>query len=400
MSGRRWWTVLLAAVLAGCASEGGVTGTGIAASVSGRVVQVGAAPNGPLPYPIRVTVEASPAVTAVAGDDGTFVLRGPFSGAVTLLFADGRTGVPIGPLALEVPAGSVTLLENVAIDPALPPEARVQPLAVRQLDVVGRIDLVECAGDGGTLLVRDAASPPRQFLVALGPDTEMLARDGSPLDCAALRPEQRVGLEGFLRPRAQSLVATRLVVTPPPPAAPDAPRRERFSGSVRALDCDRGELLLDQRAEGDVIHRRIALGESTAVRCGTDPVRACGCADIAVGDGVAGSGTIDPRRPGLVAADALTITSAPRVTLIGTLALVECGRSELVVQNAAAGGRTVRVALSPATVVQCGRRACACAALALRDRVRVEGVLLDVDPPLLAASAVSVLAQSRPAVSP
>lgn len=393
--------LFLSVALAGCASEGGVTGTGISASVSGGITSVGQpADAAALPFPIRITVAQAPAVTTVAAADGTFALRGRFSGAVTLLFSDAATDAPIGPLPLEIPAGSVTLLENIEIDPAAAPAARVRPLAVRQLDVVGRVDLAECVGDGATVLVSDAARPPRQFLVSVTADTEIQARDGTPLDCVALREGLLIGVEGFLRLRTQSLVATRILVAPPRPSPPDEPRRERFRGLALAVDCARGELVLAQHPDGESITRRIQLSEATEVRCGTDPPRACGCADIAVGSGIAGNGTIFPRRPGVVVADVVTVTPAPRVTLLGSIGRADCGRGELAVQDAAPGDRIVRVVLSPATTIQCGRTACACAALGVRDRVRVEGALLGADPPVLAATAVTVLAPTRPAGSP
>lgn len=294
----------LLVLLAGCGSEGGVTGTGINASVSGSIVQVGAPPVG-----IRITVAEAPEVTTVAADDGTFVLRGRFAGAVTLLFSDDATGAEIGPLALEVPAGSVTLLENVAIDRSAPPPARVQPLAVRQLDIVARVDLAECDGTGATVLVSDEAR--RQFLVALTAETEIVARDGTALDCAALRVGRRVGVEGFLRLRDQTLVATRVVVAPPRPAAPDDPRRERFRGVALAVDCALGEVVINQRLDGELIRRLLRLTERSEVRCGSE-MRACGCADIAVGSTVSGSGTIFPRSPGVVIVDDVLVTPPAR----------------------------------------------------------------------------------------
>ncbi len=303
----------LLAQLAGCGSEGGVTGTGIAASVSGSIVQVsdGAAP-APLPFPIRITVAEVPEVTTVTAGDGTFTLRGGFAGAVTLLFSDADTATAIGPLPLDIPAGSVTLLENIEIDRAAPPDERIRPLAVRQLDIVGRVALAECDGEPASLLVRDEARPPRQFLVALTADTEILARDGTALDCAALRPGRRVGVEGFLRLRGQTLVATRIVVAPPPAVAPDEPRAERFRGVAMAVDCGVGELVLAQRLDGEAIRRRVLLDERSEVRCDGAPPRACACADIALGSGIAGSGTLFPRRPGVVVADVLVVTPPAR----------------------------------------------------------------------------------------
>jgi hypothetical protein len=401
MTARRALVWLLCAAFAGCASEGGVTGTGISASVTGSInwIQPPQAP-APPPFPIRVTIAEAPAVTTVAAADGTFALEGRFSGAVTVVFADDAGAAAIGSLALEIPAGSVTLLENVAIDPSAPLEDRVRPLAVRQLDIVGHLDLAECAAGGATLLVSDNARPPRQILVALSADTEIVARDGTPLDCAALREGVRLGIEGFLRRDTQTLDATRVVVTPPPLPPPGEPRRERVRGLVLATDCARGELVVEQPHDGEASVRVIRLTEETELRCGIDPSRACDCAAIAGGDGVQGSGTIFPRRPGQVIADTLTVTTVPRLTLLGTLERADCGGGALAVRVATPGDRVVRVALSRGTAIQCGRRACPCTALGTGHRLRLEGTLRSAEPPVLDAVTITVLARTRAGTSP
>ena len=114
--------VCLLAALTGCASEGGVTGTGIAASVSGNIVLVSADAGSArtLPFAVRVSVGEAPAVSAVTDEAGTFVLAGAFSGAVTLQFTRADDGAELGPLDLEVPAGSATVLENIVIDTRAP----------------------------------------------------------------------------------------------------------------------------------------------------------------------------------------------------------------------------------------------------------------------------------------
>ncbi len=309
---RRALTLLTILFLAGCASEGGVTGTGISASVSGNIVAVDQSAAVGLPFPIRVTVAEVPEVTAVTDNDGTFALRGRFSGAVTLQFSNAASGAPIGPLPLEIPAGSVTVLENIEITTTAPEPDRVQPRAVRQFDLAGRIDLAEC-GDDGTLLVTDSARPPRQFLITLTADTDIVSRDGTPLDCSALRAGRRVRVEGFLRLRTLTLVATEVIVAPPPAPAPDAARRERFRGSVAAVACDLGQITIAQATDGDVVRRRIRLTPETDIECGADP-RPCRCAAIAVGDGLRGNGTIFPRAPGLVIADLVTVLPPSRST--------------------------------------------------------------------------------------
>lgn len=300
----------LCAALAGCGAEGGVTGTGVTSTVSGNVVLVTQPQDAALPFVIRVTVEQAPEATAITDAEGTFTLSGRFSGAITLAFSKAADGAAIGPLTLEIPAGSVTVLENIAIDTAAPRESRVQPAAVRQLDVVGHVDLVECGRDGGTMLVTDNAAPPRQFMVALTPATEILARDGTPLTCAGLSADRRVRVEGLFRLRTQTLVATLVVLGPPPAPPPDMPRRERFRGRLLGVDCAVGDLTVEQGTPPDTVRRLVRLTATSEVRCAGDAPPRCACADLAPGDGLQVVGTIFPRRPGLVVAD--TVTVVPR----------------------------------------------------------------------------------------
>jgi hypothetical protein len=298
---------LLLAVIAGCAAEGGVSGTGVSA-VSGNVVQVSEDSSlAELPFPIRVTVEQLPSASAVTDAAGAFTLRGAFSGAVTLQFSNAADGAPIGPLALEVPAGSSTVLENIEIRLAAPPADRVRPRAIRQLDVFGRLDMVECNADGsGTLLVIDDGRPPRQFLARLTAETEIVRPDGRALSCAELRDGRRppVLVEGLLRDADRTILATRVTVGPRRPRPPDGgvPRAERLRGVVRAVSCPRGIVVLAQLDA----ERAVRIDAETEVRCGVPP-SPCACEDIARGDTLQVGGVLRPAEPGLVYAETVTV---------------------------------------------------------------------------------------------
>lgn len=302
--------VLLAALI-GCA-EGGVSGTGISA-VSGNVVQVSeTASLEALPFPIRVTVEELPSASAVTDAAGAFTLRGAFSGPVTLQFSNAADGAPIGPLALEIPAGSSTVLENIEIRLAAPLADRVRPRAIRQLDVFGRLDLVECAADGsGTLLVSDDGRPPRQFLARLTSETAIARADGTPITCAALNDGRHppVLVEGLLRDADRTIIATRVTVGPRrrPPPDDGTPRPERLRGVVTAVACTRGLVELSQIVDAERVRRTVRIDAETEVRCGASPPRACGCADIERGDTLQVSGVLRPADPGLVDAESITI---------------------------------------------------------------------------------------------
>jgi hypothetical protein len=310
--------LLLLAAIAGCA-EGGVTGTGIA-SVSGNIVQISdmAAVTAALPFAVRVTVEQQPSATATTDADGTFTVRGGFSGAVTLQFSNADDGSPIGPLSLEVPVGSSTVLENIEIRTGAPLAERVRPRAVRQLDVFGRLDMIECADDGtGTVLVSDAGRPSRQFLATLTADTIIHGRNGASLTCAQLRalhrPEVRV--EGLVRLADQTIVATFVMVTdarPSPPAA-DVPRPERIQGVVMGIDCQRGELDVAQDLGPDQVTRVVRIEPATEVLCAAQPPVPCTCADIGPGEPVTVHGDLTPGHPGEVVARRITLDAADAI---------------------------------------------------------------------------------------
>ncbi len=302
---------LCAAALVGCASEGGVTGTGVAASVSGNVVVVSAAASAAeaLPFAIRVSVAEAPAVSAVTDAAGTFVLAGAFSGAVTLQFVRADDGAELGPLDLEVPSGSATLLENIVIDTGAPLGERVRPGAVRQLDAFGRLAMLECAADGsGTILLVDDARPPRQFLVRLSAATAIETRDGVPLTCADLRLRQLLRAQGLLRLSDLTLLASEIVVEPgrrPRPPLDEA-RPERLRGAVVTVACGRGFLEIEQATQPAATRRVVRLEPTTVITCGAAEIP-CGCGDIGVGAGVAVEGLIFPERPGLVIAETIRV---------------------------------------------------------------------------------------------
>jgi hypothetical protein len=344
MSCTRSIWLLACVLLAGCgaASEGGVTGTGISA-ISGNIAVVSdssganmllgarptmlstaGAPATPpsgavrqsqnqvtLPFPIRVTIAEFPDVTAMTDDGGAFQLDGEFSGDLTLVFTNAQTGAEIGPLALEIPSGSQTVLENIEIRTNAPVAERVQPRAVRQFDVFGHVDMVECAEDGsGTVLLTDNGRPARQFMVVLDEDTEITSRAGSPLTCADIQVAANLRVEGLLRQRDRVLFAVVVVVSASRPPQPGpSPRPERLRGVVHTVSCGRGTVEVDQRG-ADPVRRTVRLTDETEFQCAAENPGACDCSAIAVGASIAVTGTILPARPGQVRADVVFLQQA------------------------------------------------------------------------------------------
>ena len=379
MRSLRLGCLLSCALIAGCASEGGVTGTGISASVTGNIAVVSDAPEvaAELPFPIRVSLAEVPSIAGTTDAQGAFVLAGTFSGALTLEFTNAATGAPVGPLVIDVPPGSATVLENIEIDFAAPLNQRVRPGAVRQFDVFGRIDMVECDADGsGTLLLLDDGPPVRQRLVRLTPDTDVAASDGEPLACGDLRRGLGVRVEGLLRLVDQTIVALDVVEArrrsaPPPSPVPHA---ERLRGTVTAVACARGLVEVEQAGALDPVRRIIALGPDTDVRCVADASRSCACSDIEVGDAIVIGGTIEPQRPGMVDA-AVVIVGAmlERVTRIGVVVATSCDSGTIDLRDPQAPGRSFAARVSRATAFVCAGARCTCADLRAGDRVRVDG---------------------------
>ena len=391
MSGRFRLALLTCALVVGCASsEGGVTGTGVSA-ISGNIVSVtdqrAANDDDTLPFAIRVSIAEVPGIDSTTDADGTFQLSGEFSGSLTLQFAKAADGTPIGPLALEIPAGSQTVVENIEIHTDAAVAERVQPLAVRQFDVVGRVDMIECTADaGGVALITDGGRRRRQLLVTLTTDTELVRRDGTPLTCADLVRGSLVLAEGFVRREDQTLVAVAVVVAPPAPPGPGPqPRPERVRGPVERIACARGLLEVEQQSGAETVRRIVRVTDSTEFRCDPAQLGPCDCGAIAVGARVSVAGLIFPDRPGQITAEVIAIgtLSTPLVT-VGPIVRLACTAGGLSVQDDTTGVR-VRVALTAGTEIRCrSDLPCRCADLRVRLRVRVEGMRSAAGDPLTA----------------
>lgn len=393
----RLLTCVALAACGGLSSEGGVTGTGISA-ISGNIAAVreqdAATHDLTLPFPIRVAIAEFPALESTTDAAGVFRLDGEFSGAITLQFSNAENGTEIGALALEVPAGSQTVLENIEITTAAPPPERVQPRAVRQFDVFGHADLIECNADGSaTLLLTDDGRPPRQFIIALTATTEIVRRNDAALTCADIQPGAPLSVEGFLRRADQTLVALRVVdAAARPPRPSPSPRPERLRGLVHAVSCGGGVIQVDQDGAAPA-RRRVRLSDRTEFRCLSEAQPPCDCTAIAVGSPIAVTGVILPDHPGQVDADVVFVQSnAVPVDLTGTITRLACAAGGFAMQEGAMG-QGIRVALTPATTILCHADVeCDCADLAVRQRVRVEG-LRPPDGGTVTAGRITVLAR-------
>lgn len=395
---RRIWLLACVALLGCASSEGGVTGTGVTA-ISGNIVQVSdqAPEAAALPFPIRISIVEAPGISTTT-EDGTFELSGSFSGSLTLNFANAIDGTEIGPLPLEIPAGSQTVLENIEIRLDAPVVDRVRPQAVRQFDVFGRVDMVECNDEGGGVLLIGVDGKARlQVLATLTTDTQIVNRRGATLACADIARGADVRVEGFVRRDDQTLIALVVVVAPPRLSGPGpAPRPEQLRGTVAAVACERGLISIDQRADRDSVRRIVRLGESTEFLCDDPLVDPCDCSAIRVGAPIGVAGVIFPERPGQISAELVVVgaASVPAV-IVGPIVRLACAQGGLVVRDETSG-QGARVAITPATAIRCRRDlACSCGDLRVRIRVRVEGVRPLGGGPLT-ADRIAVLARQAP----
>jgi hypothetical protein len=268
---------------------------------------------------------------------------------------------------------------------------------VRQFDVFGHVDVVECTADGSaTLLLTDDGRSRRQFMIALTAQTEIARRNGAPLTCADIQPGAALSVEGFLRVADQTLIALRVVVAAARPPRPGpGPRPERLRGLVHAVSCERGVLQIDQNGV-DPTRRVVRLFDRTEFRCQPDALPPCDCSAIAVGAPIAVTGVILPGQPGQVHADVVFVqSSAVPVDVTGTITRLACGAGGFSMQESAMG-QGVRVAITPATTIRCRAEGeCACTDLAARQRVRVEG-LQPPDGGTVTALRITVLARRIP----
>jgi hypothetical protein len=272
-----------------------------------------------------------------------------------------RPSSEIGLLPLEIPAGSQTVLENIDLRTDGPSEERVRPRAVRQLDIFGRADLVECAADDtGVLLLVDGGRPARQFMVRLDAGTAITGRAGLSLACVDIPHGSTVHVEGLVRIADRTIVALAVELSGGPPSTGSGPRPEQVRGVVSRAACDRGLVEVTQRSDAETVGRVIALRPSTEFHCRGQST--CDCGAIVVGDPIVVDGTISPAAPGLVLADVVDVGALPEpVTLTGVVTSLACEGGALAVRERA-GALPTRVVLTPETDVRCpGQRPCECA---------------------------------------
>lgn len=291
------WAVL-ATLLFGCAVDGGPTGTGIAASIQGNVIEVStgataAEPARALP-PVHLSIDEVPGIEATTDPDGSFALSGDFSGSITLRFTTEQFSASE---RLEVPAGSLIVLENVELRPQM-----IRVGTVRQLGFFGTVAFVDC--EAGDLLINDRNPAGHQFLAHLPSEAVIVRGDGLALTCADILPGDPIAIEGTIRMGDRTIDAQTVTISPPAPGEPSPLVEVRFSGFVTLVNCESGMLLIEEQNG----RSRIRLSEETELTDGEhNPIR---CDDIPGGARVSGEGLIRARRPGVVDAVRMAVELA------------------------------------------------------------------------------------------
>jgi hypothetical protein len=328
-----------------CSSDGGPVGTGISSTsaISGNVVDVQTATVtssssnalSALP-PIQVSIDGLPNATTVADSGGNFMLSGDFDGTLTVRFTVPQFQVT---QQLDVPAGSTVVLQDIELQPD-----GVVVQAARQLDFFGTVDLVDCTD--GTLLIHDRRAGGMQFLVHLDDQTSFVDAAGEAQTCAAIRMGSPIAVEGSIAYATDRTITALTVTLAPMPPPPQRPQLDlRFSGTVAALDCSVGLVVVD-----DSIQRTaVQLTAQTRLTGATGPLT---CPDLHLGDPVRGEGLINLRMPGVIVANQLVVTGPPNsgqpLRFVGFVDTIDCASGALQLHD---DETTIDVQLSPTTVI-------------------------------------------------
>jgi len=385
MNPLRYLWALLFAVVVGCAAEGGPVGTGISssASISGNVIEVQSdataaitatsAAVAALP-PIRVSIDEVPSAQATVDGDGNFELSGAFSGALTLRFSVAQFQVT---RSLDVPAGSAVVLQDIELRPG-----GVDTQAVRQLDFVGNVDVVDCAD--GTLLVTDRRKNA-EFLVRLVSETAFVRGNGQAAACDDVHQGTTIEIEGQGE-TDRTITAVTVTLAPGNPSGGRPPVQEvMFFGNLAATNCDGEFIVIDDSTQRTRLH----ISRMTVIE-GPDhtPLR---CNALRLGDHIEGQGQLSLQKPGSIEATHVVVRAAPmpdeELRFVGLVAVIDCigGTIQLVDLNRS----TVEVHLLPTTVItRSNQQPAQCKDIHLGDRVEGSGQLSSAAPGTIDAATV------------
>ncbi len=354
--------VFLFLFISGCASEGGVTGTGISAIVAGHVSAVG----GGSEEGIEVSVAGAGALT---DGDGNFELFGEFSGQIEVRFSEPGQTRPIGAVSISVPPGSTSVLEDVVIDRQA---ARLVDITVvRQGSVVGRIEDVACANPSSIAIRLEDRST---FSLLLSDEVVIRARGGSALGCAQLRRGDRVEATGVQLSNgvrvAFAIELTERAVEPVDRFAVE------FGGSVNDIFCDQGRVVVLVLTEDDPFLASIRPRNDTRLICVDEGgPRKCECEDIQQRDILQIKGEVTVANPDAVVASSILVFPGPALVDLSVRALrIGCTVRKIEAEAVFETTRQLIVArFGNDTRFICDRRPCRCEDLRPDEELRLIG---------------------------
>jgi len=210
--------LIVVLILHACGLGGGSRGTGITSIAEGNVAAVLAASSGApadrdagrfaqlgrsVPagqdraavgdlQGITVTVETT-SQHSVTDSEGSFLVRGQFESALTLLFTRPADAIH-ATMAIDIPAGGTLTLHDVTIDN---PNG-VARAASREVDFTGQMVKINCAAQNLVMLSSQRTPGDKdEYIVRL--DTSTL-RDpaGDPVSCSALSVGQLAHVHGMV----------------------------------------------------------------------------------------------------------------------------------------------------------------------------------------------------------
>lgn len=355
---------LAALLLAACASDGGVTGTGISSIVAGHVMLA----DGSSAAGVEVSVGD---VHASVDEAGNFDVTGEFSGPTELRFS--RPGQPneVGALQLEIPAGSTTVLEGVTVD-FRSPEHRVTLTVARHGSVVGRIQTVSCISNTGVAIELENRS---FFSFLLSDDVVIRDQAGALLDCADLERGDRIDATGVQLSDGTS-IAFSIDLTERP-AEPLDEFSVEFGGSVNNVDCDERRLRTIVLTDADPFFTSVRVRQDTEFFCvDGDGPRPCACTDIEPLDIVQLQGIVSVTEPGAVIARSIYVFPGPAIVDAEVvIRKVRCNARRLDTEAFfATTSQAVIARFDLETDFQCEGVVCECRDLNVDDVVRLVGI--------------------------
>lgn len=201
----------------------------------------------------------------------------------------------------------------------------------------------------GALVVEDDRKEPRQFLVQLVDDTRLVRRDGAVASCGEIAIGSRVAIDGVFAPDSGTgsmLTALSITLDAERGTRPDVVEDVPFAGFVALVRCDAGTLTV---ADADQRTRvRLSAGTSIENRAGAP----LACADIAVGDRVAGLGRLRVKQAGTIDATSVVVGvrgTGVEVRLSGEVVGKDCTADVLQLED---GDGVAAVRIGPNTVVE------------------------------------------------